>query len=136
MERMRYPHPPRTDLRITRIRHSRRRGRTPPARATTASSSSTPATPTATATPRTSAYGHAAQQPAEPADASTPINFDDPAKARMGGHALSVGQVLLADHQRGPLRTRPDITRSAPGRQLTVLQGPGRSRGGAVGALR
>ena len=29
-------------------------------------------------TPRTNGYEHAAQPPAEPADASTPINFDDP----------------------------------------------------------
>jgi hypothetical protein len=42
------------------------------------SSNSTPATPTATGTPRTNGYEHAAQPPAEPADASTPINFDDP----------------------------------------------------------
>ena len=43
------------------------RSRMRPARATTGSSNSTPATPTATGTPRTNGYEHAAQPPAEPA---------------------------------------------------------------------
>jgi hypothetical protein len=46
--------------------------------ATTGSSNSTPGTRSDIGTPQTSAYEHAAQPPAEPADASTPINFDEP----------------------------------------------------------
>ncbi|WP_460624478.1 hypothetical protein, partial [Kineosporia babensis] len=43
------------------------------------SSNSTPATPTATATPTTNAYEHAAQPPGGSEDASTPVNFEEPA---------------------------------------------------------
>src|SRR5262249_54590847 len=48
------------------------------AKESTELSSSPPATPTASATPPTSAYEHASQPPAEPADASSPLNLEEP----------------------------------------------------------
>jgi len=72
--------------------------------ATTESSNSTPATPTAAGTPRTNGYEHAAQPPAEPADASTPINFDDP-------HYTVVGAALLeAMEEIGGVEWNPQFT--------------------------
>jgi len=47
-------------------------------RESTASSSSSPATPTASVTPPTNAYEHAASPPVEPADISSPLNFEEP----------------------------------------------------------